>query len=45
MHAVSESPAVNAKAGRVDDFLKDILNDVHAKKSLCVGWLTRRHGL
>lgn len=45
MHAVSESAAVNAKAGRVDDFFKDILNYVHAKKSLCVGWLNKRHSL
>lgn len=45
MHAMSESPAVNAKAGRVGDFFKDVLNYVRAKKSLFVGWLNKRHGL
>lgn len=45
MRAVSESAAVNAEAGRVGDILKDVLNYVHAKKSLCVGWLNKSHGL
>lgn len=45
MHTVSESPAVGAVEGRVDDFLQDVLNDAHARKSLCVGWLHKRHGL
>lgn len=45
MHAVSESPAVCAVEGRVDDFLQDVLNDAHARKSLCVGWLHKRHSL
>lgn len=45
IHAASESPAVNPEAGRAGDVFKDILNRVHAKKSLCVGWLNRRHGL
>lgn len=45
MLAASESPAVSAEEGRVDDFLQGVLNDAHARKSLCVGWLHKRHGL